>query len=211
MRCISALKKKPTNEDAKDLLLNLGKCHDLFRRVLTLLIEGKCWAYIVLTWRFCQDVMLCLTPAPTDVITNKLRHCARHCVKVRRESIASSPTATPTGMLATLDSLAEMLSEETWRNAAFLKIPHLRWQAIKDITDDSIIYDQSILAKDAMKSFRRGDGLLALEMCANCFQVETDTCKLKHCSRCKQLTYCGPECQREHWKKAHKRSCQKPW
>ena len=34
--------------------------------------------------------------------------------------------------------------------------------------------------------------------------------RLKKCSRCLQAAYCGPVCQRQHWKKGHKADCKPP-
>ena len=36
---------------------------------------------------------------------------------------------------------------------------------------------------------------------------ESEETKMKRCARCKLASYCGKECQIEHWKASHKYSC----
>lgn len=43
--------------------------------------------------------------------------------------------------------------------------------------------------------------------CAQCGEPETESRKLSHCSRCKQVMYCTRECQRKAWKAGHKNAC----
>lgn len=52
------------------------------------------------------------------------------------------------------------------------------------------------------------------ECCSNCFILDKDLYKesgfhLASCSRCRQVKYCSRDCQREHWKKAHRKQCVK--
>ena len=49
---------------------------------------------------------------------------------------------------------------------------------------------------------------LAAEVCASCGKVEVDDIKLKKCTACKLVKYCGVACQKEHWSQ-HKRACKK--
>ena len=42
--------------------------------------------------------------------------------------------------------------------------------------------------------------------CANCDIKEDEGIKLKTCTSCKSVRYCGSKCQREHWPK-HKKAC----
>ena len=46
--------------------------------------------------------------------------------------------------------------------------------------------------------------LKATEMCFNCGKAGR---KLMQCTRCKVALYCGPECQKLHWKAEHKTKC----
>ena len=44
------------------------------------------------------------------------------------------------------------------------------------------------------------------EACANCGKQGSDTVKLKHCTACRLVKYCGVDCQRAH-RKQHKKAC----
>ncbi|EJK43681.1 hypothetical protein THAOC_37850 [Thalassiosira oceanica] len=43
-------------------------------------------------------------------------------------------------------------------------------------------------------------------VCANCGAVSSDTVKLKNCTACSLVKYCGVDCQRAH-RKQHKKAC----
>ena len=44
------------------------------------------------------------------------------------------------------------------------------------------------------------------EVCANCGKQRSDTVKLKDCTACRLVKYCGVDCQRAH-RKQHKKAC----
>ncbi|EJK57190.1 hypothetical protein THAOC_22795, partial [Thalassiosira oceanica] len=44
------------------------------------------------------------------------------------------------------------------------------------------------------------------ETCANCGKQGSDTVKLKNCTACRLVKYCGVDCQRAH-RKQHKKAC----
>jgi len=46
------------------------------------------------------------------------------------------------------------------------------------------------------------------EACANCGKHPSDTVKLKNCTACRLVKYCGVDCQRAH-RKQHKKACKK--
>ncbi|EJK77726.1 hypothetical protein THAOC_00424 [Thalassiosira oceanica] len=46
------------------------------------------------------------------------------------------------------------------------------------------------------------------ESCANCGKLGSDAIKLKNCTACRLVKYCGVDCQRAHRKK-HKKACKK--
>jgi hypothetical protein len=51
-----------------------------------------------------------------------------------------------------------------------------------------------------------------LRKCSNCGKEESRDIKLRQCSRCKQVQYCGISCRDEHWKRkqgGHKNECKK--
>ncbi|EJK58288.1 hypothetical protein THAOC_21605, partial [Thalassiosira oceanica] len=45
-----------------------------------------------------------------------------------------------------------------------------------------------------------------IETCANCGTIASDTVKLKKCTACQLVKYCGVDCQRAH-RKQHKKAC----
>ncbi|EJK45067.1 hypothetical protein THAOC_36342, partial [Thalassiosira oceanica] len=52
------------------------------------------------------------------------------------------------------------------------------------------------------------DGGGVEEACANCGKQGSDTVKLKDCTACRLVKYCGVDCQRAH-RKQHKKACKK--
>ena len=44
------------------------------------------------------------------------------------------------------------------------------------------------------------------EACANCGKTGSDTVKLKNCTACRLVKYCGVDCQKAH-RKQHKKAC----
>ncbi|EJK51518.1 hypothetical protein THAOC_29303 [Thalassiosira oceanica] len=46
------------------------------------------------------------------------------------------------------------------------------------------------------------------EVCANCGKQGSDTVKLKNCTACRLVKYCGVDCQRAH-RKQHKKACKR--
>ena len=46
------------------------------------------------------------------------------------------------------------------------------------------------------------------EVCANCGKTGSDTVKLKDCTACRLVKYCGVDCQKAH-RKQHKKACKK--
>lgn len=48
------------------------------------------------------------------------------------------------------------------------------------------------------------DAIPHYDRCAKCTQQPTTILK---CSRCKMVQYCGRDCQSQHWKQCHRRSC----
>ncbi|EJK47406.1 hypothetical protein THAOC_33872 [Thalassiosira oceanica] len=52
----------------------------------------------------------------------------------------------------------------------------------------------------------KGDGSDGAEACANCGKLGSDATKLKNCTACRLVKYCGVDCQRSH-RKLHKKAC----
>jgi len=62
------------------------------------------------------------------------------------------------------------------------------------------------------------DDLFVPEHCASCNVSDTELSRELHCcTRCHNVLYCGPACQKSHWKSTHKKECikakaeKKPW
>ena len=47
---------------------------------------------------------------------------------------------------------------------------------------------------------------VTLATCAACGSTEPALCTFARCAGCKKVSYCGPACQKTHWK-AHKKAC----
>lgn len=50
-------------------------------------------------------------------------------------------------------------------------------------------------------------GGMKLRLCAACGRYEEVAGSFKLCASCKQVFYCGAECQRADWRKGHKKAC----
>ena len=50
-------------------------------------------------------------------------------------------------------------------------------------------------------------GIQAVEACANCGTESSDAVKLKNCTACRLVKYCGVDCQKAH-RKRHKKACE---
>ena len=50
--------------------------------------------------------------------------------------------------------------------------------------------------------------VVVAQACANCGTTASDTVKLKDCTACRLVKYCGVDCQRAH-RKQHKKACKK--
>ena len=53
----------------------------------------------------------------------------------------------------------------------------------------------------------KNDVDVQLMACGSCSKKESACGEFKRCNRCKQVFYCGRECQVEHWKSGHKKLC----
>lgn len=56
---------------------------------------------------------------------------------------------------------------------------------------------------DAVRGGQSGE---SRETCSHCGAAASDDVKLKACSQCRSVQYCGQECQSKHWR-SHKRAC----
>jgi hypothetical protein len=54
---------------------------------------------------------------------------------------------------------------------------------------------------------KEAESPIPTRQCASCGRGCEKGLRLKPCSRCRNVVYCGNECQRAHWKGGHKESC----
>ncbi len=90
---------------------------------------------------------------------------------------------------------------------AALNLPHSEIRAFKKMVLAAGLqpYDQEEIDLRLQLANERWNN----SICSNCKNKKPDV-SLKKCSKCLLVFYCGPECQREHWKKKHKKECCNP-
>ncbi|KAK0486653.1 hypothetical protein EDD18DRAFT_1360662 [Armillaria luteobubalina] len=100
---------------------------------------------------------------------------------------------------AARDNLA-MLFNNDHENAQLLKMFGMEGGDTRKEVLDRIGYVR--YEADGSVTFEK-NVVIASDACAAC---EKRDMRLQKCSRCKKVSYCGPECQKAHWKK-HKPVC----
>jgi hypothetical protein len=227
---VRVLREDPSNEKAKALLRKMGSCHELFRSTLKRIISAEplwmrpapsnkthedIYTDMKYTLGFFQSFTNCLAPLPVTLETKILvrrAHAALMKPSVRQQ-IAIYDSDETHG-----SSILFYLKDETWKLLKKESSDQNRWLRFQigclqyernhgpDRTTDKIMR-RSIKEKSQQRlEHKIGHD----EMCANCFVMEKDIeCQshLMKCSQCRQVTYCSAACQREHWKKAHKKQC----
>ena len=64
------------------------------------------------------------------------------------------------------------------------------------------------LCRKALRRFERAQSGQQDMRCANCGRDAADLgFRLQQCAGCRRVTYCGQNCQKEHWKACHKEQC----
>ena len=64
------------------------------------------------------------------------------------------------------------------------------------------------LGRKALRRFERAHSGPPDVRCANCGRDAADLgFRLQQCAGCRRVTYCGKDCQKEHWKACHKAQC----
>jgi len=96
----------------------------------------------------------------------------------------------------------------------FLKVPVTK-KSLDKVTDSQfkVIWDKLLklrmdsrmteMYEEAAKPVQK----LLLHKCSNCLSTEGVLGHYKKCSRCSEVFYCSPECQKADWKAGHKKSC----
>ena len=82
-------------------------------------------------------------------------------------------------------------------------------KTVDRMTDDECVRCVRMPFDAAGKDFHEQENKqpkVTLATCAACGSTEPALCTFARCAGCKKVSYCGPECQKTHWK-AHKKAC----
>jgi hypothetical protein len=229
---VSVLQEDHGNIKAKRFLQKLGRCHGLFRGVLSSVIAGKVFSKpmpaessntssarlqaIGIIMDFLLEYNLCLIPSPRDGGTFSLVRRAYSALEHEYKS-CSAHDAQESSNLSVRDKFMYW-NPDTWKGVFQNESDQDCWERFKELllSSDDENFDPKQWRKDKRRH-RRDSQKEYLEklygqdtMCANCFVLERDLKnKLMKCSCCRRLTYCSVDCQKKHWKKAHKKQCNK--
>jgi hypothetical protein len=226
---VRRLVQDPNDETAKQFLKKQkGSCVELFHRILRRIISGEIWSQGANSSRFedlgpvgifLMDFMNCLAPLPCDRETDALVRRARssllesHMTSLLSEVmvLAQSPESAQTH-ISHMEHVLELMDEDGYWKELKKESPSNKWLRFSRLYLQGGRVDYQKIAKSIKKANQKSvkKDLTEGEMCACCFVLESNLqCKLLKCSRCRQIKYCSGECQKEHWKKAHKKQCKK--
>jgi hypothetical protein len=167
---------------------------------------------------FLQAFLNCLSPVPWDRDIESLVRRARSVLMISHMTSMLDEVAVmaqnPEQFMASVNSVGAVLDlMEKWKDF-HQESEEARWQRfhLHNLTDDANPDDNKkmskILLKENKKHVKNTTNLSEGEMCANCYVLEkTLDERLLKCGQCRLIKYCSRECQREHWKKAHKKQC----
>jgi hypothetical protein len=226
---VRLLQEDHNNSKAKEVLQKLGSCDTLLLRVLRRVISGDFSSTTATTMPFEEifpvanfliGFLHCLSPVPWDRDIESLVRRAHAALTAsflatmtsERAAMAQNPERSSAG-LTVINELSFLLdhwkelhqeSEEArWQRF------HRRYLSHEARPDDNKGLSKTIL-KAQKKQVKSTTNLTQGEMCANCYVLEkTLHEKLLKCGQCRLIKYCSRECQREHWKKAHKKQLKK--
>ena len=129
------------------------------------------------------------------------------------------------GVLARTDAVAVILkamgldaSHEGIRSEGCQILANLQLSTADLITASSVVQkalqfsDMDVqfqrLGRKALRRFERAQSGPPDVRCANCGRDAADLgFRLQQCAGCRRVTYCGKDCQKEHWKACHKAQC----
>jgi hypothetical protein len=221
-----------SNSKAKSFLRKLGSCHELFRSCLRRLVAIRSLPSSpedTLAFlhnlrplsRFLSNFLSCLVPPPSDPETGVLVSLANHSLKEVRPTVLAAiqfhkELAINHISIIPYDSMMVYTQADSW-----IRVKHLsdddRWRRLETAF---LAGQQAGDLKKTLKTHRQNtrksmkshsEAHLGIdEMCTNCLRLESgleEGKKLMKCSWCKQVSYCSRECQKEHWKKFHKKEC----
>jgi hypothetical protein len=220
--CLPVLRVDPSHDKSRSLLRKLGSSWELFRFVLRGVASGDLLQWhprpvnqntinsIIVTSEFLLRFLVGrLVPLLSDPKTDDLVFRAHSALVARSSSLPAAPNST--GVY--IEQVLELLNEESWT-----ELKENCDQIRSDCFSRVFLSDEAVpKARKLMREYARAGAQQTLEetvgkneMCANCFVLETALVenhrKLMKCSACR-VTYCGRDCQAEHWTKAHKKQC----
>jgi hypothetical protein len=224
--CMNALRKNADHSLAREFLQKLEMCHDFFRGVLEHLVTltrslpsapreeiGNLLNPLSLIQIVLQICSFSLTPPPHDPKMDVLVRLAHQTLKEGRPSVAAlqDPTVDQDGFaLEDYDELLSHTNAQQWAGLKTLSDLQRR-QKFEDALNRHASDHKAArrgVRKDLKNAIGKSNG--KDELCANCYMLESkmdEGEKLSKCGWCKQVTYCSRECQKLHWKKAHKKEC----
>jgi hypothetical protein len=214
------LQENHNNIKAKEVLQKLGSCDTLLRRVLRRVVVGEmsCTPGAIMSLEELKRVhnffiafLQCLSSLPWDRDIDSLLQRARSVVA---ESLTTIIINERTSELVNTANKVVLLMLQ-WKEL-HQESEEARWQRfhsrylVRDANPDSNKELSKIIWKGNKKLVKASTNLTQGEMCANCYVLEnTLDERLLKCGQCRLIKYCSRECQREHWKKAHKKQCKK--
>jgi hypothetical protein len=226
---VRLLQENHSNSKAKEVLQKLGSCDTLLRRVLRRVISGEISSTTDTTIPFEEMAPIvnflicflhCLSPVPWDRDIDSLVRRARSVIMVSFTTMMMNEMSVmaqnPDRATAAVNGINEVLFLlDKWKDL-HQESEEARWQRFhrRYLTDEANPDDNKELSKIVLKAQKKEvkstTNLTQGEMCANCYVLEkTLDEKLLKCGQCRLIKYCSRECQREHWKKAHKKQCKK--
>jgi hypothetical protein len=222
-----------SNSKARSFLRKLGSCHELFRSCLRRLVALRSSSPsapgnmsmtlkdLHFVSRFYGVFHYCLVPPPSDPEIEVLVSLANHSLEEARPAIVAAIQFhnDPNASCVTTEEYDRMIDNtqaESWTCIKHFSVDD-RWRILEegflskrqatDINQDRKTARQN--AKKSMESF--AESLYGNdEVCTNCFRLESgleEGEKLMICPLCEQVNYCSRECQKDHWKKFHKKEC----
>jgi len=213
------------NEQAQNLLRQVGRCRKLFHRVLKRIITGEIYSLppsesdaemilsdLNLLSSYIRNCVLFALETPsysaiddltfaTSNETNKLVDCAQSCLQ---QVLFMQKIQNCQGDMNNVAILTGILNTVVELDSSSLKMRSQ--QPEEDRMDMILEYSKSI-----MKMKKQENKMLS--RCANCYVTDTDHKAeegkaLLKCTSCKQIAYCSRDCQMKDWKE-HKKVCQK--
>jgi hypothetical protein len=225
---VRVLQKDPTNAKAEAFLRQIGASHELFCRLLRRMISGEhIGTHLIknmkIPFDFFMDFIHCLAPLPADSVTDALMVQARASIFMPFMTSLMDPEAilaglspeASTAMITNMNLLLSYMETPMWTTLK-AESDRQRWERFHY---RCLSGDVATKQKQADKELRRGVRLESKEhleakvgkseMCNNCYALEEDLgdIKLLTCGQCRLIKYCSRDCQRAHWKKAHREQC----